>query len=141
MPGDAVLESTFYIIRQMEGFWQSCHGTRASEQERRQISIISDDGSFCARRLITWQGCIRAYRTHIVDVACHFDRACVQISVYEFQHFGCWCACFFTIERGRHVCESHSLEGSSDLFCGTARQTNNFQTIIAGTSHHDMMCF
>ena len=92
-PGDAALESTCYIIRQMEGFSQSCHRTRASEQERRQVSIISDDGSFCARRLTARQVCVPAYRTHIVGFACYFDRACV-ISVHEFQHFGCGCVFF-----------------------------------------------
>ena len=50
---------------------------------------ISDDGSFCARRLTARQAFVPAYRTHIVGFACYFDRACVQMSVFEFQHFGC----------------------------------------------------
>ena len=89
------------------------------------------------------QAFVPAYRSHIVGFACYFGRACVQMSGLELQHFGCGCGFFFfiTIERGRHVCESHSLEWSSDLFCCTARMTNDVQTIIAGTSHHDMVYF
>ena len=109
------------------------------------VFVPSEDGCFCARRMTARQAFVPAYRTHIVGFACYFGRACVQISAVEFHHFGCGCVFFFfekkTIECGRHVCESHSLEGSSDLFCCTARMTNDVQTIIAGTSHHDMVYF
>ena len=97
MPGNAILESTCYISRQMERCWQSCHRTRASDQERRMISIISDDSSFCARRLTARQAFVPAYRTHNVSFAGHFDCACVQIPVFEFQHLGCGCEFFLTI--------------------------------------------
>ena len=58
---------------------------RAAEQERRKVSIISDDSSFCARRMTARQAFVPAFRTHC---------ACVQISVFELQHFGCGCGCF-----------------------------------------------
>ena len=88
------------------------------------------------------QAFVPAYRTHSVSFTGYFDRAFVQMSVFEFLHLGCGCGCFFfTIERGCHVCESHSLEKSSDLFCCTAHMTNDVQTIIAGISHHDMVQF
>ena len=51
------------------------------------VFVPSDDGCFCARRLTARQACVPAYRSHIVGFACYFDRACVQISVYEVQHF------------------------------------------------------
>ena len=58
---------------------------RAAEQERRKVSIISDDSSFCARRMTARQAFVPAFRTHC---------ACVQVSVFELQHFGCGCGCF-----------------------------------------------
>ena len=51
------------------------------------VFVPSDDGCFCARRLTARQAFVPAYRTHIVGFACYFDRACVQISAFEFQHF------------------------------------------------------
>ena len=56
--------------------------------------VPSDDGCLCARRLTARQEFIPAYHTHIVGFACYFGRACVQMSVYEFQHFGCGFGCF-----------------------------------------------
>ena len=55
----------------------------AREQER-QDSIISGDGSFCARRFPACHAFPPAYRIQIVGFVCYSDGACVQITVIEF---------------------------------------------------------
>ena len=57
--------------------------------ERRQFSIIPDDSSFGARRLPVCHAFVSPYRIHIVGFVCRSDSACLQISVLQFQHFGC----------------------------------------------------
>ena len=59
------------------------------------VFVPSDDGCFCAGRLTARQAFVPAYRTYNVGFACYFGRACVQISVFEFHHFGCGCVFFF----------------------------------------------
>ena len=46
-------------------------------------------GSFCARRLPACHTHPPAYRIQIVGFVCYSDDAHMQISVIEFQHFGC----------------------------------------------------
>ena len=58
------------------------------------VFVPSEDGCFCARRMTARQAFVPAYRTHIVGFASYFGRACVQISAFEFHHFGCGCGFF-----------------------------------------------
>ena len=89
MPECAALEWTWFAFRRTQKYWHSRHHPRVSKPERRQATIISDDGSFCARRLPACHTFPLAYRIKIVGFVCYSDDADLQISVIEFQHFGC----------------------------------------------------
>ena len=89
MPGGAALEWTWFPFRRTQKSWHSRHHPRVSKPERRQVTIISGDGSFCARRLPVCHTFPPAYRIQIVGFVCYSDGAHMQISVFEFRHFGC----------------------------------------------------
>ena len=78
-----------FPFQRMRKFRHSCDIPGVSKQERRQVSIISDDGSFGARRFPACHAFPPAYRIQIVGFVCYSDGAHMQISVFEFQHFGC----------------------------------------------------
>ena len=52
---------------------------------RRQVSVISDDVFLCERKLATCQGLIE----HTATAMFVSDSACLQMSVFDFQCFGC----------------------------------------------------
>ena len=85
------------------------------------FSFLQMTAVFCARRLTASQACVPAYRTHIVGFACYFDRACVQISVYEFQPFGCGVG-FFVIQLSVVATYACRTPSTSRAICFVAQR-------------------
>ena len=84
MPGGIVLECTWFAFRGIQKFWHSCYHPRVSKQERRQVSIISDDGFFLRSQVARMSRICVTTPHQIVGFVCDLDSACLQISVLEF---------------------------------------------------------
>ena len=107
MPGEAILESTCSIFRQRDAGSRVTERVRPSRSDHRfQSSQMT--ALFCARRLTARQAFVPAYRTRIVGFAGYFDRACVQTSVFEFQHLDCGCGCCLQLSAVA-TCASRTL--------------------------------
>ena len=102
MPGGTVLEWTWFASRGIQKFWHSCHHPRVSKQERRQLSIIPDDGFFCARRLPVCHAFVSPYR---IKLSVSFAIWTAHVCRYLSWNFSTSAAGekLFAMERGCHV--------------------------------------
>ena len=110
---------------------------------RRQLSVIRDDGSSCARRLPVCHAFVSPHphcRFRLLLRQRMSSDVCLAISALRLRvrsslQLSVVATC--TTECGRLFQDSQFLEKSNATFCCTARLTNNVRTIIPGTSHRE----